>query len=96
MQVLTHLDVKKNNWEGGWRPPSMVRSPGQIEAGSASNEIMQGMDWFTTYLAAAENTDIKENLLKGATENGRSYKVYLDGYKMLPFLTGKEKKGALK
>jgi arylsulfatase len=54
------------------------------------------MDWFTTYLAAAENTDIKENLLKGATENGRSYKVYLDGYKMLPFLTGKEKKGALK
>jgi arylsulfatase A-like enzyme len=87
---------KNTNWEGGWRTPSMVRWPGQIEAGSVSNEIMSGMDWFPTYLAAAGNPDIKENLLKGVTENGRSYKVHLDGYNMLPFLTGKEKKGARK
>jgi arylsulfatase len=87
---------KNTNWEGGWRTPSMVRWPGKIEAGSVSNEIMSGMDWFPTYLAAAGNPNIKENLLKGVTENGRTYKVHLDGYNMLPFLTGKEEKGARK
>ena len=87
---------KNTNWEGGWRTPSMVRWPGNIEAGSVSNEIMSGMDWFPTYLAAAGNPNIKEDLLKGVTENGRTYKVHLDGYNMLPFLTGKEKKGARK
>ena len=87
---------KNTNWEGGWRTPSMVRWPGQIEAGSVSNEIMSGMDWFPTYLAAAGNPNIKESLLKGVTENGRTYKVHLDGYNMLPYLTGKEEKGARK
>jgi arylsulfatase A-like enzyme len=87
---------KNTNWEGGWRTPSMVRWPGKIEAGSVSNEIMSGMDWFPTYLAAAGNPNIKENLLKGVTENGRTYKVHLDGYNMLPYLTGKEAKGARK
>jgi arylsulfatase A-like enzyme len=87
---------KNTNWEGGWRTPSMVRWPGKIKAGSVSNEIMSGMDWFPTYLAAAGNPNIKENLLKGVTENGRSYKVHLDGYNQLPYLTGKDKKGARK
>jgi arylsulfatase A-like enzyme len=87
---------KNTNWEGGWRTPSMVRWPGKIKAGSVSNEIMSGMDWFPTYLAAAGNPNIKENLLKGVTENGRTYKVHLDGYNMLPYLTGKEEKGARK
>ena len=87
---------KNTNWEGGWRTPSMVRWPGKIKAGSVSNEIMSGMDWFPTYLAAAGNPNVKEDLLKGVTENGRSYKVHLDGYNMLPYLTGKEEKGARK
>ena len=87
---------KNTNWEGGWRTPSMVRWPGKIEARSVSNEIMSGMDWFPTYLAAAGNPNIKADLLKGITVNGRSYKVHLDGYNMIPHLTGKEKKGARK
>jgi len=74
----------------------MVRWPGKIAAGSVSNEIMSGMDWFPTYLAAVGNPNIKENLLKGVTENGRTCKVHLDGYNMLPYLTGKEEKGARK
>jgi arylsulfatase len=74
----------------------MVRWPGKIEAGSISNEIISGMDWFPAYLAAAGNPNIKENLLKGVTENGRTYKVHLDGYNNLPFLTGKKGKGARK
>ena len=82
---------KNTNWEGGWRTPSMVRWPGKIKPGSVSNELMSGMDWFPTFLAAAGNPNIKQDLLKGVTENGRSYKTHLDGYNFLPFLTGKEK-----
>src|SRR5210317_330254 len=56
---------KNTNWEGGWRVPALVRWPGQIEAGSVSNEIVSGMDWMPTFLAAAGVDDIKENLLDG-------------------------------
>ncbi len=80
---------KNTNWEGGWRVPSMVRWPGNIEAGSISNEIMHHMDWLPTYLAAAGNADIKENLKAGGVQAiGREYKVHLDGYNFLPYLTG--------
>jgi len=80
---------KNTNWEGGWRVPSMVRWPGKIEAGSVSNEIMHHMDWLPTYLAAAGAKDIKERLMKGNVRAiGRKYKVHLDGYDFLPYLTG--------
>ncbi|MEM1360903.1 MAG: arylsulfatase [Pseudomonadota bacterium] len=86
---------KNTNWEGGWRVPSMVRWPGEIEPGSISNEIMHHMDWLPTYLAAAGNTTIKEDLLDGirVDELGRDYKVHLDGYNFLPYLTGEEEQG---
>jgi arylsulfatase len=81
---------KNTNWEGGWRVPSMVRWPGKIEAGSVSNEIMHHMDWLPTLLAAAGADDIKERLMKGDVRAiGRKYKIHLDGYNFLPFLTGK-------
>ncbi len=80
---------KNTNWEGGWRVPSMVRWPGKIEAGSVSNEIMHHMDWLPTLLAAAGTDDIKERLKKGNVRAiGRKYKVHLDGYNFLPYLTG--------
>lgn len=85
---------KNTNWEGGWRVPSMVRWPGQIAAGSVSNEIMHHMDWLPTLMAAAGNSDIKQQLLDGGVQAiGREYKVHLDGYNFLPHLTGKEEKG---
>ena len=46
------------------------------------------MDWLPTFLAAAGNPDIKEELLAGGEAIGRDYKVHLDGYNFLPFLTG--------
>ena len=83
---------KNTNWEGGWRVPAMVRWPGHIEAGSVSNDIMHHMDWLPTFVAAAGNKDVKKQLLAGKTAGKRSYKVHLDGYNFLPYLTGKEKK----
>ena len=84
---------KNSNWEGGWRTPSLVRWPGKIEAGSISNEIVSGLDWMPTFLAAAGQDDVKEKLLKGYKANGKEFKVHLDGYNLLPYLTGKVKEG---
>jgi len=84
---------KNTNWEGGWRVPAMVRWPGKIEAGSYTNEIVHHMDWLPTFLAAAGDTDIKAKLKAGGVQAiGRSYKVHLDGYNILPLLTGKTDK----
>ncbi len=80
---------KNTNWEGGWRVPAMVRWPGQIAAGSVSNEIMHHMDWLPTLLAAAGDDQVKSSLLTGHEAMGRSYRVHLDGYNFLPYLTGK-------
>jgi len=85
---------KNTNWEGGWRVPSMVRWPGRIEAGRVSNDIMHHMDWLPTFLAAAGDPDIKEQLLEGGVQAiGRDYKVHLDGYNFLPYLTGEADTG---
>ena len=87
---------KNTNWEGGWRVPAMVRWPGHIKAGTWSNEIMHHMDWMPTLLAAAGDSNVKKKLLKGHKAIGREYKVHLDGYNFLPYLTGKEEKGPRK
>jgi arylsulfatase len=88
---------KNTNWEGGWRVPSMVRWPGRIEAGAVSNEIMHHMDWLPTYVAAAGSDDIKERLMEGGVRAiGRRYKVHLDGYNFLPYLTGQTDEGPRK
>jgi arylsulfatase len=80
---------KNTNWEGGWRVPAMVKWPGKIKAGSVSNEIMHHMDWLPTFVAAAGENDIIEKLKSGYSSIGRNYKVHLDGYNFLPFLTDK-------
>ncbi len=82
---------KNTQWEGGWRVPAMVRWPGQIEEGSVSNEIVHHMDWLPTFLAAAGNDTVKEDLLDGVSVpemGGREYRVHLDGYNLLPMLRG--------
>ncbi len=93
--AMTPFRSEKNtNWEGGWRVPAMVRWPGKIKAGSWSNEIMHHMDWLPTFLAAAGEPDIKAKLKAGGVSAiDRSYKVHLDGYNFLPYLTGQEEKG---
>lgn len=82
---------KNTNWEGGWRVPAMVRWPKNIEAGSVSNDIMHHMDWLPTFLAAAGNENVKNELLKGKKVGDMTYKVHLDGYNFLPYLTGQTK-----
>jgi arylsulfatase len=82
---------KNSNWEGAYRVPAMVRFPGKIKAGAVSNEIVSHLDWLPTILAMAGEPEIKEKLKKGHQAGGKTFKVHLDGYNLLPYLTGKEK-----
>ncbi|MBX2987169.1 MAG: arylsulfatase [Bdellovibrionaceae bacterium] len=83
---------KDTNWEGAFRVPLLVRWPGRIAAGSVSNEIVQHHDWMPTFVAAAGDPQITEKLIKGQAVNGVDYKVHIDGFNLLPYLTGEEKK----
>jgi arylsulfatase A-like enzyme len=81
---------KDTNWEGAFRVPAMVRWPGHIKPGSISNDIVGSHDWFPTLLAAAGDSGVKDRLLKGWTIGDRTYKVHLDGYDQLAYLTGEK------
>ena len=87
---------KNSNWEGAFRVPAMVRWPGHIKAGSVSNEIISHMDWLPTFLAIAGDPDINEKLLKGYQVGKKNFKVHLDGYNLLPYLTGQVGEGPRK
>jgi arylsulfatase len=83
---------KDTNWEGAFRVPELVRWPEQIPAGVISNEIIQHHDWLPTFLAMAGEPDIVEKLKKGYKAGDKTYKVHIDGYNLLPYLTRKEQK----
>ena len=53
-----------------------------------TNEIVSHLDWLPTFLAAAGEPDVKEKLLDGHDAAGKTFKVHLDGYDLLPYLTG--------
>jgi arylsulfatase A-like enzyme len=78
---------KDTNWEGAFRIPLLVRWPGQIPAGVISNDIVQHHDWLPTFLAMAGEPDIIEKCKKGHKAGTEKFKVHLDGYNLLPFLT---------
>jgi arylsulfatase A-like enzyme len=79
---------KNSNWEGAYRVPAMVRWPGKIKPGTVSNEVMAHLDWLPTLLAIAGVPDVKEKLLTGYKVGEMTYKVHLDGYNLVPYLTG--------
>ena len=87
---------KNTNWEGAFRIPLLVRWPGKIKAGSVSNGIVQHHDWLPTFLAMAGDPDVVDKLKKGYKAIGRTYKNHIDGYNLLPYLTGKEKESPRK
>ena len=75
--------------EGGFRVPAILRWPGHVPADSVQNGIFSGMDWLPTFVAAAGNPNITEELLKGKTIGDRTYKNHLDGYNQMAAITGK-------
>jgi len=75
--------------EGGFRVPMIIRWPGRVPAGKVENSLVSGLDWFPTLVAAAGNTNIAGELLKGKQLGDRTYKVHLDGYDQTDLITGK-------
>src|SRR6478672_7072433 len=84
---------KNSNWEGAFRVPELIRWPGKIAAGTVSNEIIQHHDWLPTLLAAAGEPDVVDKLKAGHDVGGTTFKVHIDGYDFLPYLTGETDKG---
>ncbi len=70
--------------------------PARSKAGSVSNEIVQHHDWLPTFLAMAGEPDVVEKLKKGYKAIGRTYKNHIDGFNLLPYLTGKAKESPRK
>ena len=83
---------KNSNWEGAFRVPELIRWPGKIPAGVVSNEIVAHQDWLPTIMAAVGEPDIKEKLKAGYQVGDKQFRVHIDGYNLLPYLTGEEEK----
>ena len=83
---------KDTNWEGGWRVPCLMRWPGVIEPGRVINDIGSLQDFIPTFAAANGEPELVEKVKKGYKMGDKTYKVHLDGYNLMPFLSGEEKK----
>ena len=81
--------AKARSWKVVSACPAILRWPGHVPADSVSNGIMSGLDWFPTFLTAAGNPDITNQLLKGVKLGDRTYKNHLDGYDQTAMITGK-------
>jgi arylsulfatase len=75
--------------EGGFRVPMIIRWPGHVPAGKVENGIVSGLDWFPTFVAAAGDPNIIDELKAGKQLGGRTYRVHLDGYDQTDLITGK-------
>ena len=75
--------------EGGFRVPAIIRWPGHVPADSVQNGIFSGLDWLPTFVAAAGNPNITQELLAGKKIGDRVYKNHLDGYNQMDAITGK-------
>ena len=82
---------KNSSWEGAYRVPAFIKWPGKFAANKTLNGIVAHEDWLPTFAAVAGNANISEQLKKGISVNGRSYKNYIDGVNQLDYLMGKTK-----
>jgi arylsulfatase len=87
---------KNTNWEGAFRVPEVIRWPRKVPAGVVSNEIVQHHDWLPTFVAAAGDPDIVEKLKAGHAAGDKTFRVHIDGYNLLPYLTGEVDKSPRK
>ncbi|NNE90164.1 MAG: arylsulfatase [Verrucomicrobiales bacterium] len=68
--------VKRDIYEGGHRVPFIVKWPGQIEAGSVSDEVVSQVDFAATFAAIVEQPLGKDEAI--------------DSYNLLPVLKGQD------
>jgi arylsulfatase A-like enzyme len=86
--MIPFRSEKNTNWEGAFRVPQLARWPGHFPAGVVLNGIVQHHDWLPTFLAAAGEGDVVDKLKEGHEAAGKTFRVHVDGYNLLPYLTG--------
>jgi arylsulfatase A-like enzyme len=79
---------KDTNWDGGWRVPTAIRWPGVIKPGTISNELFSHQDMLPTLVAAAGEPDIVAKCKAGYKAGNKTFKVYLDGFNLMPHFKG--------
>ena len=87
---------KNTNWEGAFRIPMVVRWPGKIKAGRSrtrSSSTTTGSRRFSPWPAIPTSSRSSRS---GYQAIGRTYKNHIDGYNLLPYLTGKAKESPRK
>jgi len=100
MHVVTHLSEKYEKLrtpENGWsiseagmaQLDDIVGSVMKYLRDNNLENIVSGLDWFPTFVAAAGNPNIVEELKKGKQIGDATYKVHLDGYDQTALITGK-------
>ena len=75
--------------EGGFRVPASCAGRARCRPARSRTASVSGLDWFPTFVAAAGNPNIVEELKKGKQLGDRTYKVHLDGYNQMDLITGK-------
>ena len=84
---------KGSTWEGGFRVPALIRWPEVVAPGTVINGIVSHQDWLPTFLAAAGQPDIGEQLKRGHSVGDKTFKVHLDGYDQRALLAGEGASG---
>jgi arylsulfatase A-like enzyme len=76
--------------EGAFRVPALIRWPGVVKPGTNFTGLFSAEDWLPTLIAAAGgDANLPVDVIKGVQEGGKSFKVHLDGYNQVPYLSGK-------
>jgi arylsulfatase len=87
---------KATNWEGGFRVPTCIRWPGVVKPGTVYSDLFAHEDLIPTFAAAAGEPELVEKVKKGYQANGKTFKVHLDGYNLIPFFKGEVKESPRK
>jgi arylsulfatase len=82
---------KATGWEGGFRVPIAIRWPGVIQPDTVHSDVFAHEDLLPTFAAAGGDPDVVARCQKGCQSGGKSFKVHLDGYNLLPFFKGEAK-----
>lgn len=75
---------KANGFEGACRTPCLIRWPGVIKPGTIYDDFFAHEDFLPTFCAAAGDPDVVAKCAKGHSLGAKTFKVYLDGYNLIP------------
>jgi arylsulfatase A-like enzyme len=79
---------KATGWEGGYRVPTLIRWPGVVQPGTIYSDFFMHEDFLPTFVAAAGDPNIVDEVAHGYTVGDKTFKVHLDGHNLMPYFTG--------